>query len=137
LYILVTNAIPEYLKEEVYEKALYRNFLRKFKRYFDFPKKANELTHKGRKIKVEHASWKFHIHFNYRGLLMDIMTNLEPIEIERDTNIHDENTEVDEVLFIKTGIISIGYRINKEPYMVLNLGSEQYGHIVGDFYVTF
>ena len=50
---------------------------------------------------------------------MDIMKNLETIEIDRDTTIYDENSEIDEVLFIKLGVIIIGYRINNTQHMVL------------------
>ena len=50
----------------------------------------------------------------YRDFLMQICMVLDPRQEEKKTILLDELEEVNEILFIGTGTVVIGYEINKQ-----------------------
>lgn len=71
---------------------------------------------------------------NYREFIKAVLTNLEPLYIKQGTTILDELEEVDEIIFCYSGVIYIGYEINKKRRFCVKYSN---GGVIGAYGCTF
>jgi hypothetical protein len=59
--------------------------------------------------------------FHYRKFMEALLNHLEPRRVEKGVIIYDELDEVNEVIFIETGMIDVGFEINRKQNFVIRL----------------
>lgn len=76
-----------------------------------------------------------HCYFNYNDkiyslFMIDIMKSLTPIRLDPSVRIHSELDEVEEIIFVESGIYNVGFHMNKKDFFVLRVFAST---IIGGF----
>jgi len=118
------SQLPLEIQRKIYSDFLFKEFLHSFKRYFSFPNK--ESIHKN-------AFYTWH-NFDYQNFMIDVLSRLEPISFPAKHYIYNELDDVNEVIFIESGMYDIGYEINKKTIHKLRFPHKT---VIGAFEVCF
>lgn len=114
----------------IYSDFLFRVFLFKFKKFFQFPMtRFNPKTK--REIKHAYFNWQ---NQDYQEFMIHILKALEPICFEANSFISNLDEDVEEVIFIEQGVYDIGFNLNHMKRFKLRFGAKT---VVGAFNVCF
>jgi hypothetical protein len=120
---MITCSIYEKV-DQLLTEYLYQEFLECFSRKFMFMKKDE-----GR---IKHARYTWDDP-SYKNFMSKILSNLEPIQYQKEELIMDELDEVNQVIFILRDAYHVGFYINKGVQYKLKL--KQFS--IGDYFITF
>ena len=118
--------------QRLYSQFLFAKFIEEFNRFFSLRK--NDLLYTARaagfiKAKISHCFWSWQ-DAEYTNFMIDVLQCLEPIFFKARETISRELDEVNQVIFIKRGKYSIGYKINTTEKFLLHFGSRT---VIGAF----
>lgn len=110
---------------------MFKNFIRNFKKFFDFPKESVNKDNEQNKIFYSFYTWSDN---QYQNFMIDILRKLEPRKFAEREYINYELDEVNEIIFIEKGEYDIGYEVNKMEKFKLRMGDNS---VIGAFNICF
>uniref|UniRef100_A0A7S3FW38 Cyclic nucleotide-binding domain-containing protein n=1 Tax=Strombidium rassoulzadegani TaxID=1082188 RepID=A0A7S3FW38_9SPIT len=129
--IKLLNQLPPSVQRKIYSDFLFEQFIKNFKKFFDFPKENPNKNEEDIKIDYAFYTWN---DVQYQNFMINILKSLEPRQFGRREVIYVELDEVNEILFIEKGQYDIGYEVNKTEKFKLRLGSNT---VIGAFNICF
>jgi hypothetical protein len=106
--------VPIDVQNQLFTTYLFKKFLRNFcDSYFRIPYPGNKLAKTSRLMTFDDTM--------YAQLMKEILLHLEPRYEPKDTIIFETNQEVNEMFFINSGSVDVGFQLNKMTKYCLRL----------------
>lgn len=130
----ILDQLPYEVQDRLFTGFIFNDFIQAFSALFRIEKQVynnsiftfqNNLTFR------QFFTWNDNV---YRLFMYAILQRLEPVFYDKGVRIFNELEEVNEISFIQSGQVGIGYECNKQKIISVRKSS---GHILGDFFVTF
>jgi len=121
--------LPSQVQRNIYSHFLFKNFIKNFEKFFDFPKENPENG----PVKIDYSFYTWD-DVQYQNFMIDILKTLEPRVFAARETINFELDEVNEILFIEVGEYNIGYEVNKTEKFKLRMGPNT---VIGAFNICF
>ena len=106
--VAVLTQIPDDTANFLIISFLWDEFLFKYRNYFNIQKKLNFFG--AASDRKSRYTW---VDEDFREFMRCILFNLEPIEYHKKQHILEEFDDVNEILFVSSGKVVIGYDINR------------------------
>ena len=108
----------------LYQEFMFKEFLETYRRMFSFPNKFNNHQ-------PAFYTWN---HSEYRNFMIDMLRLLQPRQERANVVIYKELDEINEIIFINSGMFEIGFEINRIATYVLRFKD---CNVIGAYGVTF
>jgi len=114
------SQLPLEIEQQIYSNFMFKNFLKNFSRYFSIENRKSPQCH-------SYYTWE---NSEYQGFMIQLLQFLEPIQFLAKQTIYNELDDVNEVIFVKTGMYDVGYEINKKVSLKLRMPNKT---VIGGF----